>query len=66
MMRMVEFGKRWEINTHEDYVKAMEILDENDFVAQMSDDFMREMEECEEIARQRKAVITTAKEKGID
>lgn len=66
MMRMVEFGKRWEINTHEDYVKAMEILDENDFVAQMSDNFMREMEEREEVARQRKTVIATAKEKGVD
>ena len=64
-MSIVKMGRKWEISTKEDYNKAMEILDGNEFCAEMSDDFFRCKEEKEEIARQRAEVTAQAKEKGI-
>lgn len=56
-MRSVQFGKQWEIKSYEDYISAMDVLDENAFVASMSDCFAVEMEEIAEISRQRRDVM---------
>ena len=64
-MSMVKMGKTWEITTIEEYNKAMEILDGNEFVAMMSDDYGMEKRERAEIERQRVDVTKQAKEKGI-
>lgn len=64
-MKMVMMGRKWEINTKADYENALETLDENEFVASMSDDYFRERMEKEEIFRQRAEVRKQAREKGI-
>ncbi len=64
-MDLVKMGKKWEINSREDYDKAMEILDGNEFCAQMSDDFYYWKRELEEVAKQRAEVNAIAKAKGI-
>jgi len=64
-MDIVKKGKKWEINTKEDYDRAMEILDGNEFCAQMSDDFYYWKTELAEVARQRAEVTAQAKAKGI-
>lgn len=64
-MDLVRFGKRWEINTREDYDKAMEALEGADFCARMSDDYATERREREEVARQMAEVVRIAKEKGL-
>lgn len=64
-MEMVKMGRKWEINTKEDYDKAMEILDGNEFIAEMSDDFTYWKREKAEVARQRADVTAQAKVKGI-
>ncbi len=64
-MDLVKMGKQWEINSREDYDKAMEILDGNEFCAQMSDDFYYWKRELEEVAKQRAEVNAIAKAKGI-
>lgn len=64
-MSLVTFGKKWEITTKEEYENALEILDGNEFCAQMSDDYGRERRERAEIDRQRYDVNKQAKEKGI-
>lgn len=64
-MNRVVNGRKWEINTIEDYEKAMEELDGNDFIAEMSDDFSYWKSEKAEVAAQRSQVIAQAKEKGI-
>lgn len=64
-MSMVQMGKKWEITTIEEYNKAMEVLDGNEFIARMSDDYEMEKRECAEIDRQRADVTKQAKEKGI-
>ena len=66
MVQMVRFGRVWEINSREDYEKALDVLDSNKFCAMMSDDFHREMEERAEIERQRKQVIACAREIGLE
>jgi hypothetical protein len=65
MMSLVVWGKQWEIETLEDFIHALEVLEENEFCAKMSDDFMRELDECAEISRQRKQVCAMALAKGI-
>ena len=62
---MVKFGRKWEINTLEDYEKAMETLREDEFIAEMSDDFGYWQSEKAEVASQRAQVTAQAKEKGI-
>ena len=64
-MQPVEFGRVFEINTKEDYDNAMKTLDENDFIAEMSDDFMYWKREKEEVRCQRFMVRKQAIEKGI-
>ena len=64
-MDLVRFGKRWEINTREDYDKAMEALAGADFCARMCDDYATERREREEVARQMAEVVRAAKEKGL-
>lgn len=65
MAQLVKFGREWEINTKEDYDNAMEILAQNDFCAEMSDDFSVWQKEKEEVRRQRAVVKARAQEKGI-
>ena len=60
MVELVEFGREWEITTREDYDRAMEVLDSNEFAANMSDDFRREQKELAEIERQRAQVQSKA------
>ena len=64
-MSTVKMGRKWEINTKEDYDKAMEILEDNEFCAEMSDDSSRWQREMEEVARQRAKVTAQARAKGI-
>ena len=64
-MTLVRFGKHWNIETVADYEKAMETLADNEFCANMSDDYNRTWEELGEIQRQRRDVITQAKAKNI-
>ena len=64
-MDIVKKGKKWEINTKEDYDRAMKILDGNEFYANMSDDFYYYRTEMAEIASQRAEVTAQAKAKGI-
>lgn len=64
-MNRVVNGRKWEINTLEDYENAMEELDGNEFIAEMSDDFSYWQSEKAEVAAQRAQVISQAKEKGI-
>ena len=64
-MDLVRFGKRWEINSREDYDNAMKALADADFCAQMCDDYDRERRERAEVSRQRIEIAHMAKEKGI-
>jgi len=65
MAQLVKFNRKWEINTKEDYDAAMEILAQNDFCAEMSDDFSVWQREKEEVRHQRAMVNAQAKAKGI-
>lgn len=65
MMTRVEFGRVWEINTVEDFNKAMETLEDNKFIANMSDDFRCWAREMAEVDKQMSAVKRMAREKGI-
>ena len=65
-MTLVQTGRRWEINTREDYLNAMHVLEENEFCAQMSDDYYCWQNEMREVARQRAQVRAMAREKGIN
>lgn len=64
-MKMVTFGKVWEINTREDYENAMADLEKANFYAEMSDDFRAWQREKDEIARQVAEVKRQAAEKGL-
>jgi hypothetical protein len=64
-MDVVKFDRKWEINTQEDLKKALETLDGNEFIAEMSDDFRCWSSEKAEVKRQRADVIRQAKEKGL-
>jgi hypothetical protein len=59
-MEIVKFGRTWVINTVADYEHAMEVLDGNEFCADMSDDWARADREKAEIRRQRRDVIAQA------
>ena len=65
MMRKVEFGKVWEINTVDELVEAWETLKENDFCARMCDSYRRECEERDEIYHQKMMIVKQAHEKGL-
>lgn len=64
-MDLVKMGRQWVIKTAEDYKKALEILDGNEFCANMSDDFYYWKREMEEVAVQRADVNRQAKALGI-
>lgn len=62
-MEMVRFGRKFNIQTTEDYNNAMQILSDNEFVAQMSDDWNQAKRELDEIKRQRTDVQRQADER---
>lgn len=62
---IVTKGKRWEFTTMEGFVKAWNELKDCEFSASMSDDFHREVEEKEEIQRQKKQVAERARALGL-
>ena len=62
---MVEFGKMWTINTAEDLKAALDTLDRQEFIAEMSDDFSCWQREKAEVARQRRQVIAMARDSGL-
>lgn len=64
-MSIIKMGRKWEINTKEDYDKAIETLEGNKFCAMMSDDFYYYKRELEEYENQMAEVIAQAREKGI-
>lgn len=64
-MGIIKAGRKWEINTKEDYDKAVETLEGNKFCAMMSDDFYRYRREIEEYETQMTDVTAQAKAKGI-
>lgn len=64
-MDLVKRGREWAIKTREDYEKALEILDGNEFCAEMCDDYSVTKRELAEIFEQRKAVNAQAKALGI-
>lgn len=64
-MELVKMGKKWEINTREDYENALKALEDADFCARMCDDYATEQREREEVARQAREVVKMANAKGI-
>ncbi len=62
---MVEFGKMWTITTAEDLMDALDTLDRQEFIAEMSDDFTCWRREKDEVARQRRQVMTMARDRGL-
>ena len=64
-MDIIKMGRKWEINTKEDYDKAVEVLEGNKFCAWMSDDGYYWRRELDEYERQMADVKRQAKEKGI-
>lgn len=64
-MDLVKMGRTWIINTKEDFEQALEVLNGNEFCAEMSDDFSVWRREKNEVAKQRADVYRQAKEKGI-
>ena len=64
-MGIVQMGKQWVIKTAEDYEKALEVLDDNEFCANMSDDFSCYRREIAEIDKQRYDVKKQAIALGI-
>lgn len=64
-MGIVQMGKKWVIKTAEDYEKALEVLDGNEFCANMSDDFSCYRREIAEIDKQRYDVKKQATALGI-
>ena len=64
-MGIVQSGRVWNIQTREDYDRAMAILKDNDFCAEMSDDFSVWQREKAEVAAQMAQVKAQAKERGI-
>lgn len=64
-MRSVQFNKKWEIDSREDYNAAIESLNGSWFVAEMSDSYALTVSEQREINKQKEDVIRQAIEKGI-
>ena len=64
-MDLVRKGREWIIKTKEDYEKALEILDGNEFCANMCDDYSVTKRELVEIFEQRKAINAQARTLGI-
>ena len=64
-MSIVKFGRQWVIKTAEDYEKALQILEGNDFIAEMGEGLDQWRREKAEIARQRADVTRQAEALGI-
>lgn len=64
-MDIVKFNKVWDVNTEEEVEQALQELEDSEFVANMSDDYLQTRREVAEIERQRRQLIQQAKEKGI-
>lgn len=64
-MDLVRMGRKWIIKNAEDYEKALEILDGNEFCANMADDGFSWRRELDEISRQRADVKAQAVALGI-
>lgn len=62
-MQIVQFGRKFNIQTKKDYNDAMQILSDNEFIAQMSDDWNQAKRELDEIKRQRADVQRQADER---
>lgn len=61
----VEFGRKWVIKTQEDFDRAMDTLEHDTFVAEMSDSYARTRSEKQEIRKQLDDVTRQAKEAGL-
>jgi len=64
-MERVRFGRKWEIHTGDDLARALEILKDNEFMANMSDSYAVTRSELAEIAKQRLECFRLAREAGI-
>lgn len=64
-MDIIKMGRKWEINTKEDYDKAIKMLENNKFCAMMSDDYRRQERELEEYRHQMAIIKAQARDKGI-
>ena len=64
-MNGVVFERKWNINTADDFINAISILDDNEFVAKMSESNSRKSAELTEVRRQRKQVIIQAMKNGV-
>ena len=62
---MIVYGRKWEIKTREDYVKAMDALRYDAFCAEMSDSYAITCAEKAEIRKQMNEVTRQAQEAGI-
>lgn len=64
-MSGVVFDRKWVIKTQEDFDKAMDILEHDVFIANMSDSYARTRSEKREIQKQLDDVTRQAKEAGL-
>lgn len=64
-MSGVVFGRKWVIKTQEDFDKAMDTLEHDTFIANMSDSYARTCSEKQEIQKQLDDVTRQAKEAGL-
>ena len=61
----VVFDRKWVIKTQEDFDKAMDTLERDAFVAEMSDSYAVTCSEKREIRKQLDDVTRQAKEAGL-
>lgn len=64
-MSGVVFDRKWVIKTQEDFDKAMDTLEHDVFIANMSDSYARTRSEKREIQKQLDDVTRQAKEAGL-
>ena len=62
---MVEYGRKWEIKTAEDYRLAVETLENDEWIAMMGEGVEMFRREMAEIRRQRADIDTQARKQGI-
>ena len=63
-MSGVIFDRKWDINSREDYEKAMETLKRDDFIAEMSDSYAITCSERREVRKQRLEIMEQVKRKA--
>ena len=64
-MSGVVYDRKWVIKTQEDFDKAMDTLESDLFIAEMSDSYARTRSEKHEIQKQLDDVTRQAKEAGL-